>query len=101
MALKLSCIAFTEPLDAAVVVVAQSAEAKLPKFCGRTLVMRATEEPLKVNDAAPGYGRKAVLYATCFVNFNNTDIGAAARAVLAMPCCASYPSPSKRPWVRS
>jgi glycerol-3-phosphate dehydrogenase subunit C len=59
------------------------AEAKLPKFCGRTLVMRAAEEPLKVNEAAPAYGRKAVLYATCFSNYNNPEIGVAARKVLA------------------
>jgi glycerol-3-phosphate dehydrogenase subunit C len=59
------------------------AEAKLPKFCGRTLVMRAQEEPLAVNRAAPAYGRKAVLYATCFSNYNNPDIGMAARKVLA------------------
>ena len=32
---------------------------------------------------APAFGRKAVLYATCFVNYNNPDIGEAARAVLA------------------
>src|SRR6185503_8731386 len=59
------------------------AEAKLPKFCGRTLVMRAAEEPAAVNRAAPAFGRKAVLYATCFINYNNPDIGEAARAVLA------------------
>jgi glycerol-3-phosphate dehydrogenase subunit C len=59
------------------------AEAKLPKFCGRTLVMRAAEEPVTVNTAAPAYGRKAVLYATCFSNYNNPEIGMAARKVLA------------------
>ena len=59
------------------------AEAKLPKFCGRTLVMRAHEEPVTVNTAAPAHGRKAVLYATCFSNYNNPDIGMAARKVLA------------------
>jgi glycerol-3-phosphate dehydrogenase subunit C len=59
------------------------AEAKLPKFCGRTLVMRAAEEPMTVNTAAPAYGRKAVLYATCFSNYNNPEIGMAARKVLA------------------
>jgi glycerol-3-phosphate dehydrogenase subunit C len=32
---------------------------------------------------APAVGRKAVLYATCFVNYNNTSIGRAAQAVLA------------------
>ena len=59
------------------------AEARLPKFCGRTLVMRAQEEPVQVNEAAPAFGRKAVLYATCFSNYNNPEIGLAARKVLA------------------
>jgi glycerol-3-phosphate dehydrogenase subunit C len=59
------------------------AEARLPKFCGRTLVMRAQEEPLTVNPAAPAFGRKAVLYATCFSNYNDPAIGIAARRVLA------------------
>jgi len=58
-------------------------EAKLPKFNGRTLVLRAMEEKPEVNTKAPAYGRKAVLYATCFVNYNNPEIGMAARAVLA------------------
>jgi len=58
--------------------------ARLPRYAGETFVMRAARESLVVNDTAPAYGkRKAVLYATCFVNFNNTDIGAATRAVLA------------------
>src|SRR3546814_1555116 len=38
---------------------------------------------LPIYRAAPVYGRKAVLYATCFVNYNNPDIGVAARQVLA------------------
>ncbi len=58
-------------------------EAKLPKFNGRTLVLRAAEQPLEVNTAAPAYGRKVALYATCFANYNNPEIGMAARAVLA------------------
>jgi len=32
--------------------------------------------------AAPGFGRRAVIYATCFVNYNNPDVGIAARAVV-------------------
>ena len=58
-------------------------EAKLPKFHGRTFVLRAMAETPEVNRRAPAYGRKAVLYATCFVNYNNPDIGTATRAVLA------------------
>jgi glycerol-3-phosphate dehydrogenase subunit C len=58
--------------------------ARLPEYAGETFVIRAARESAEVNEAAPAFGkRKAVLYATCFVNFNNTGIGAAARAVLA------------------
>ena len=56
---------------------------------------------MEINAAAPAFGkRKAVLYATCFVNFNSTDIGAATRAVLAKngvetevvyPACCGMP----------
>jgi glycerol-3-phosphate dehydrogenase subunit C len=55
----------------------------LPKFHSKTFVAKAAQHPVAVNDAAPAKGRKAVLYATCFVNYNNPDIGAAARTVLA------------------
>jgi glycerol-3-phosphate dehydrogenase subunit C len=58
-------------------------EAFLPKFHGRTLVLRAAEEKPEINAEAPAFGRKAVLYATCFANYNNPEIGTAARAVLA------------------
>ncbi|HEX2580528.1 MAG TPA: heterodisulfide reductase-related iron-sulfur binding cluster [Dongiaceae bacterium] len=58
--------------------------AALPRFCGRTLVTRAMEGGAPpVNSAAPAHGRKAVLYATCFANYNNPTIGLAARHVLA------------------
>jgi glycerol-3-phosphate dehydrogenase subunit C len=57
--------------------------AALPKFHGRTFVMRARHDRPSVERSAPAFGRKAVLYATCFVNYNNPDIGTAARAVLA------------------
>lgn len=58
-------------------------EAALPKFHSKTFAARAKAEPLTVNPDAPAYGRKAVLYATCFVNYNNPDIGEAARRILA------------------
>lgn len=59
-------------------------EAALPKFHGPTFTVRAKREPLALNDKAPAYGkRKAALYATCFVNYNNPGIGMAMRAVLA------------------
>ncbi len=58
-------------------------QAALPRYHGKTFVGRARSEPAEVNREAPAYGRKAVLYATCFVNYNNPDIGMATRKVLA------------------
>jgi len=57
--------------------------AALPRFAGKTLVLQALETPLAVDARAPAHGRKAALYATCFCNYNNPEIGLAARAVLA------------------
>jgi glycerol-3-phosphate dehydrogenase subunit C len=57
--------------------------AALPKFHGKTFAMRAKATPPEVNPSAPGHGRKAVIFATCFVNYNNPAIGVAAQAVLA------------------
>jgi glycerol-3-phosphate dehydrogenase subunit C len=57
--------------------------AYVPKFQGDTFVRRAKKNPPAVNTAAPGHGRKAVIYATCFANYNNPDIGVATQAVLA------------------
>ena len=57
--------------------------AELPKFNAKTFVMRARDETPELNGKAPAFGRKAVLYATCFVNYNNPQIGQALRAVLA------------------
>ena len=58
-------------------------KAELPKFAGKTLVMRAKEAPVEVDRTAPAHGRKAVIYATCFGNYSAPDAGLAARAVLA------------------
>ena len=57
--------------------------AALPSYYGRTFAMRAKRNPPPVDRGAPSAGRKAVLYATCFVNYNNPSIGEAAQAVLA------------------
>ena len=70
-------------------------EAQLPKFHGKTFAMRAKAETLEVNREAPAYGRKAVLYATCFINYNNPRIGTLARRVLAkngVETAVVYPS---------
>ena len=58
--------------------------ADLPKFHAKTFTRAAKSDVPEVNKAAPAYGRKAALYATCFVNYNNPDTGMAARRVLAM-----------------
>ena len=58
-------------------------DAALPQYHGKTFVGRARAEAAAVNREAPAHGRKAVLYATCFVNYNNPDIGMATRGVLA------------------
>ncbi len=57
--------------------------ASLPKFHGKTFALRAKKAPPALNRSAPGFGRKAVLYATCFVNYNNPRIGEATNAILA------------------
>ncbi len=56
--------------------------AELPKYYSRTFVGRAKNAPA-IDRSAPATGRKAVLYATCFVNYNNPSIGEATQAVLA------------------
>ncbi len=59
-------------------------DAHLPRFHRRTLQDRADKgQAPTVNRDAPAFGRKAVLYATCFSNYNAPEIGEAARAVLA------------------
>ena len=57
--------------------------AALPEYHGRTFAMRAKRAAPPLNRVAPGFGRKAVIYATCFVNYNNPAIGEATQAVLA------------------
>ncbi len=58
-------------------------DADLPKFHCPSFVGLAERNAPPVNRDAPAFGRKAVIYATCFVNYNNPGIGVAARAVLA------------------
>ncbi len=59
-------------------------DAVLPKFHGKTFEMKKALSAQGINSDAPAYGRRVVLYATCFVNFNNPDIGTAADRVLAL-----------------
>jgi glycerol-3-phosphate dehydrogenase subunit C len=57
--------------------------AALPKYNGQTFMMRTRKNPPARDAGAPAAQRKAVIYATCFANYNNPGIGEAARAVLA------------------
>ncbi len=57
-------------------------EAELPRYADAPLTAKTKDGP-EVNAEAPGHGKKAVLYATCFSNYNNPSIGLATRAVLA------------------
>ncbi|MBV5336306.1 hypothetical protein JZU48_04850, partial [bacterium] len=58
-------------------------DAHLPKYNSSTFAMQAKLQVAPVNRLAPAYGkRKAVIYATCFANYNTPSIGLAARAVL-------------------
>jgi glycerol-3-phosphate dehydrogenase subunit C len=75
-------------------------DATLPKFHGKTLTARARSAPVALNDAAPAKGRKAVVYATCFVNYNDPAMGTDALEVLARngvetevlhPACCGMP----------
>ncbi|HCP01524.1 MAG TPA: glycerol-3-phosphate dehydrogenase, partial [Rhodospirillaceae bacterium] len=60
-------------------------DADLPKYApaSKTFVRHAENAPPPVNVAAPAHGRKAVLYATCFVNYNKPDMGVLAHRILA------------------
>lgn len=73
----------------------------LPKYASKPFTRQAADNPVQVNRDAPAFGkRKAVVYATCFVNFNTTETGRAALAVLAKngvetevvyPACCGMP----------
>lgn len=55
-------------------------DAALPTYTSRPFARRPAPA---VNEQAPAYGRKAVIYATCFVNYNEAEVGEAARKILA------------------
>ena len=57
-------------------------EAVLPRYASHGFTAKAAGTP-ELNRAAPAFGRKVVLYSTCFVTFNEPGVGLAARAVLA------------------
>ncbi|NKB43613.1 MAG: glycerol-3-phosphate dehydrogenase [Alphaproteobacteria bacterium] len=70
----------TRPILEAVADVDKDVE--LPKYHGKTFQARAKKNPPVVNTNAPGHGRQVAIFATCFANYNNPDIGTAALNVL-------------------
>ncbi len=58
-------------------------DAHLPEYSNQSLVDQAKATPVTINTDAPAHGRKAIIYATCFSNYNAPAIGLAARNVLA------------------
>ena len=72
----------------------------LPKYNDETFESYSKKNKDEINKLAPGFGRKIVLYSTCFVNFNKKDTGVAALKVLkkngvdaqhAYPGCCGMP----------
>jgi len=58
------------------------AKANLPSFANKTLCQQVELAPCPANVNGPAYGQKAALFATCFGNYNNPNIGLAAIKVL-------------------
>ena len=58
-------------------------DSELPRAHRATFSRQARATPSAPAVGAPAAGRKAVIYATCFVEFHNPGIGLAARGVLA------------------
>ena len=71
----------TRPLMESVAGIDRNAE--LPKYHARSFEARAKSAPPARNADAPASGRKAVIHATCFANYNSPEIGIAAQGVLA------------------
>ena len=57
--------------------------ADLPAFASETFEEQAAAAGVTINRAAPAFGRRATLYATCYVNFNTPGVGLATQQVLA------------------
>ena len=72
----------------------------LPKYNNETFENYSKKNKDLINELAPGFGRKVVIYSTCFVNFNKKNTGVAALKVLkkngvevqhAYPGCCGMP----------
>ena len=57
-------------------------DAALPRYCSHTLLEQA-RDAIPRNENAPAKGRKAVIFATCFGDYNKPETGMAALKVLA------------------
>lgn len=57
--------------------------ASIPKFAGTTLIRQLAENSITQNKNGAAFGQKAVLYATCYGNYNETQIGLLATKILA------------------
>ena len=88
----------TRPIMESVLGIDKNAD--LPPFNGTRFSEATKVNPPKLNESAPANGRKVALYATCFAEYNNAEIGRAARAVLAQngvktevvyPTCCGMP----------
>jgi len=76
--------ALTRPVMSATLGIDKNVE--LPKFTGETFMKRAEKSAkngeLEPNKAGTALDRKALIYATCSVNYNNPGVGEAALKVL-------------------
>ena len=54
----------------------------LPRYNSETFEKYSQKNLEQINSSAPAFGRKAVIYSTCFVNFNKKNTGIAALKVL-------------------
>jgi len=71
----------TRPLMESIAGVHQKSQ--LPEFAKQTCREQAKNEPVEINETAPALGRKAVIYASCFGEYNAPEIVLDTRAVLA------------------
>jgi len=59
-------------------------DASLPKYFSRRLSERSRAKVFEANTGAPAFGRKVIIFSTCFVNYNNPRICELFRQVLAL-----------------
>lgn len=61
-----------------------SKESNLPKYVNKTLCVQLKQNPIVSNLTGNFYGKKVVVFATCFCNYHNTNIGLAAVKILSL-----------------